>query len=42
MPSSNPSQGALVTSAVGLVAIVLLWVSLLLRRRERLVRDLPT
>ena len=42
MPSSNPSQGALVTSAVGLVAIVLLWVSLLLRRRERLVRDLST
>ena len=42
MPSSNPSQGALVTSAVGLVAIVLLWVSLLLRRRERHVRDLPT
>jgi len=42
MPSSSPSPGGPAIAVVGLVAIVLLWLSLRFRRRERLVRDLPT
>ena len=42
MPSSSPSPGGPAIAVVGLVAIVLLWLSLRLRRSERLLRDLPT
>ena len=41
MPSSSMSQGAGALAILGLVSLVLLWVSLRLRRRERLIRDLP-
>ena len=41
MPSSSMSQGAGALAILGLVSVVLLWVSLRLRRRERLIRDLP-
>jgi len=42
MSFSHPSQGAQVFAAMVVIAIVLLWLSLRIRRRERLVRDLPT
>ena len=41
MSSSHLSQGAQVLAAMAAIAIVLLWLSLRIRRRERLVRDLP-
>jgi hypothetical protein len=42
MSISHPSQGAQVLAAMAVIAIVLLWLTLRIRRRERLVRDLPT
>lgn len=41
MPSSSMSQGAGALAVLGLAALVFLWLSLRLRRRERLIRDLP-
>jgi len=42
MTYSHPSQGGQVMGAMAIAAVVLLWLSLRIRRRERLVRDLPT
>jgi hypothetical protein len=41
MSSSSLSQGPGALALLGLVALVMLWISLRLRRRERLIRDLP-
>src|SRR5271157_1212152 len=41
MSSGSLSQGPWALAVLGLVSLVLLWVSLRMRRRERLIRDLP-
>ncbi len=41
MISSNPEYGAEILGGAALAAAVLLWLSLRLRRRQRLIRDLP-
>ena len=41
MHPSSLSQGAQVFIAMAIITVVLLWISLRIRRRERLVRDLP-
>ncbi len=41
MAFGHPSQGEQVLIAMAVATVVLLWVSLRMRRRERLVRDLP-
>jgi hypothetical protein len=41
MSSSSLSQGPWAIAFLGVASLVLLWLSLWLRRRERLIRDLP-
>jgi hypothetical protein len=41
MTSSSMSQGPWAIAALGVASFAMLWVSLRLRRRERLIRDLP-
>lgn len=41
MTSSRPGHGVEILAAAALASLILLWLSLRLRRRQRLIRDLP-